>query len=122
MAGSKKWFEYVTSTGDTFAILMDESNGEAVANVDYIETSTAVYALPRNVQPRRATYRSLDGKLSRTIVVGNAAATAATLPQSIPIDDGNGGSATGFLTFFKGEEFRPIPGAPDSGLDDGDAT
>jgi len=122
MAGSVKWFEYSTQSGDTFAVLMDESNGEAVGNPDYTPTSTATYALPRNVRPRHAIYRSADGNSQRKIIVSDNAANAGTLPATIDFNDGNGGTVTCSLSQFVGEEYRPIPSAEDTGLTDGDAT
>lgn len=123
MAGSIKWFEYTTDAGDTFALKMDESNGEAVGNVDYSATSTATFALPRNIQPRVARYTSADGLYARSICVGSNTATPATLPQTIEGNiSGSAGTITLSLASYTGEKFTAIPRAGDTGLDDGDDT
>jgi hypothetical protein len=120
--GSRKWFVYTTSGGDTFGINMDESNGEDVGNQDLGPTDNIPYALPSNVKPRYAVYRSADGKTQRKIIICNNAADAGSLPGAIDFADGSGGVVTCSLTQFKGEEYRPIPSDVDTGLDDGDAT
>lgn len=124
MAGSLKWFEYETGSGDKFGIYMDESNGELVGNPDYaaLASESIIYALPRNVKPRTALYRSIDGKVSRRIPVSDPAASVATLPVSITVAavDGNPSYQLN-LTLFKGEEIRRLA-AFDTGLDDGDVT
>lgn len=122
MAGSRKTFEYTTDAGDVFAIEMDESNGEAVGNDDYTDTSTAVYYVPRNIKKRAATYRSDDGTISRRITVSSNTANSGTLPATIDGQDGLGGTVTLSLTNFTGESTKLIPKAVDTGLTDGDAT
>jgi hypothetical protein len=124
MAGSLKWFKYTTDSGDVFGIYMDESNGELVGNADMaaLDDDTVVYALPRNVKPRTALYRSSDGLVSRRIVVTDSAADITTITSSfvVPAQDGNP-AATMQLQSFRGEEIRRISSV-DTGLTDGDAT
>ena len=123
MAGSLKWFEYATNDGQNFAVKMDESNGEAVGNIDYSATSTAIFALPRNITPRRVRYTSSDGLYARTVIVGVASASATTLPATISAEvSGSATPVTLSLAGFKGEEFNAIPRAEDTGILDGDAT
>lgn len=120
MAGSRKWFKYTTDSGQVFAVNMDESNGEAVSNPDFGTTDTGVvtFALPRNVQPRTATYRSFDGRESANVIVCSNTATIANIPEQITLSSGT----TANLSQFVGEVFRPIPIAVDTGLNDGDIT
>lgn len=124
MAGSLKWFQYTTDNGDDFGIYMDESNGEVVGNADFapLVSDSVIYALPRNVKPRTALYRSIDGKVSRRIPVTDPAASIATLAPSFTVAaiDGNASQQLN-LTLFRGEEVKRIVGF-DTGLDDGDAT
>jgi len=123
MAGSIKWFEYTTNDSDVFAIKMDESNGEAVGNTDYSATSTAIFALPRNIKPRMARYVSADTNYSRSIPVTSNTASAGTLPATISAQvAGSATPVTLTLASFTGEQFTAIPRAEDTGLDDGDAT
>ena len=86
MAGSIKTFEYTDNAGNFWAYNMDESNGEAVGNADFTDTSTAEFFLPRNIVPRYANYRSADGKYNRRIVVTSNTANQTTLPASISIE------------------------------------
>ena len=124
MAGSIKWFKYTTDSGDVFGIRMDESNGEVMGNTD-IESPTddsVVYALPRNVNPRSALFRSADGLVSRRIVVCDKDADITTVTSSftVPAQDGNP-AVVMQLKSFRGEEVARITSV-DSGLSDGDAT
>lgn len=118
MAGSLKWFKYTTDFGDTFGILMDESNGEAVGNSDYEPADGVIrFAVPRNVDVRVATYRSLDGRQQLRIPVCDPAATIVTLPGVVVNNTVNY-----TLTQFVGERYNPIPFPGDTGLTDGDDT
>lgn len=121
MAGSLKWFEYTANTTDVFAIFMDESNGEAVGNVDYTAGSTAVYKLPGNVDPRYARYSSSDNRYGRNIACSTEAILTAC-PATIDVQDGNGGTVTLSLRQRVGEVVRLLPTDVDTGIDDGDAT
>lgn len=124
MSGSRKWFVYTTDAGDTFGLNMDESNGEVVTNTDYapLIDDGIIYALPRNVRPRSALYRSPDGRSTRRIVVTDPAATIATLPTSFVVQAIDGNPAFQLeLQSFRGEEIRKLTGI-DTAQDDGDAT
>lgn len=120
MAGSKKWFQYVTDAGDTFAMEMDESNGEAVNNVDMTAANLERYAVPSNVRKRYALYRSTDGYTQRKIWVSTVALLAAA-PSTITVPDYTGTDTTLNLTYPVGER-TALPKAADSGLNDGDDT
>lgn len=120
MAGSLKWFKYETDNGDSFGVLMDESNGEAVGNQDFVVSDYLVvrYALPRNVEPRYALYRTQDGKQTAKIILTDPAASIANLPAQILLFNGVNAN----LTRVIGEVMAPIPIHLDTGLDDGDIT
>ena len=124
MSGSLKYFKYTTDSGDDFAILMDESNGELVGNADFglADDGTLVYSLPRNVRPRTALYRSTDGVVSRRIPITSNTATIATLPGTFQVaaSDGNP-QRTMQLQSFRGEEVKRLFAA-DTSQDDGDVT
>lgn len=122
MAGSIKWFKYTSDTGQEFGISMDESNGEAVSNSDVTGADAGLLALPRNIKPRYAVYRSTDGRYTRKIPVTNRTATVATLPATITIDPEGAVSETLSLAFFQGERVVRIVRADDTGLNDGDAS
>jgi hypothetical protein len=123
MAGSIKWFEYTTDSGATFAISMDESNGEAVGNADYTEASTVTFKLPSNVKKRYARYSSDDGNHVRVIPIGSNTANVNTVPATIEAQAvGIAAGVTCKLRQFVGEIINLIPTAADTGLNDGDLT
>lgn len=122
MAGSLKWFEYTDDEGDTWAVEMDESNGEAVGNSDYTTSSTATMMLPRNCKPRYARYVDAAGKIARNIIVTAAGANAGSVPATISIVDALGATVELILKQFVGEQMTRIPAAIDTGLTDGDDT
>lgn len=119
MAGSIKWFVYTTDAGDDFGVRMDESNGELVGNIDVGATGAPSYALPKNIRPRVARYRSLDGNYQRNIVVSTVA-QLDTLAATITINV-IGGTVDLVLSRTVGEVTERIVGT-DTGLNDGDDT
>lgn len=120
MAGSLKWFKYESDNGDTFGVFMDESNGEAVGNDDFVTGDYLVvrYAIPRNLEPRYALYRSQDGRQTARIVLTDPAASVANLPAQITLFNGVNAN----LVRVVGEVIAPIPIHLDTGLNDGDIT
>jgi hypothetical protein len=123
MAGSIKWFEYTTDTGGTFAISMDESNGEAVENPDYTASSTVTFKLPGNVKKRFARYSSDDGLHVRIVPVCSPSKNVNNLPASFTaMAVGIPAGVTVRLRQFTGERISMIPHPEDTGLNDGDLT
>jgi hypothetical protein len=123
MAGSIKWFEYTTDSGAKFAISMDESNGEAVGNADYTDSSTVTFKLPSNVKKRFARYTSDDGHHARVIPISSNTQNVNTLPASFTAQAvGISGGVVVKLRQFVGEQISMIPAAEDTGLNDGDLT
>lgn len=120
--GSLKWFIYVTDAGDSFAILLDESNTESVNGNqgDYTENSSVKYSLPRNVRPRKAVYESLDGRIRKEIVCLTRQIYGEVPSEKKQIEEQHRGT-TLHLRSLKGERVR-LPYHVDTGLNDGDAT
>jgi hypothetical protein len=123
MAGSRKWFLYTTNGGTNYALNMDESNGEAVGNTDLTSANNPNIALPRNIKPRYALYRSDDGKTSRKIPVTANNVDLADLPANFlvasPIPDE--ASITVRRQSLHGE-VQLATFDQDTGQDDGDNT
>lgn len=117
MSGSLKWFEYQTDLGDSFGVLMDESNGEIVGNIDITSDDQVDYALPRILRPRRALYRSLDNTISRSIILSTAA-QLTTVPATAVF--GIEGGAIDLVLSRTVGEIRPRIIAGDTGQTDGD--
>jgi hypothetical protein len=123
MAGSKKWFIYTTDGGIDFAILLDESNTEAVngSTQDLLDTSTVQLAVPRNIRPRSLFYSNTDG--TRTIKCVALTPTIYTgAPVSVPTIPDPLGTGTLRLVRVRAEVLSPLPRGIDTGLNDGDAT
>lgn len=122
MAGSNKWFVYTTDTGADYALQLDESNTEAVngGTQDFLNDSTLVYALPRNVKPRYALYENAAGTRQikcialTTAIYNGIPATVPTIPDPI-----SGGTLT--LKRIRPEIIK-LPFGTDTGQTDGDAT
>ena len=123
MAGSLKYFKYTTNGGVDYAIRMDESNGEAVGNTDLVAEDLPIAALPRNIKPRYALYRSADGLHTRRVPItannvdlGDLAASFQIPPTTV------GGTAVTVLRqSLVGEVQRPVTDI-DTAQTDGDAT
>lgn len=123
MVGSKKYFVYTTDSGNDFAILLDESNTEAVnaGTQDYVDGLNIRFLLPSNISPRRAVYQ--NAAKTRTIscvcltqtVYNGVLENAATITDPV-------GSGTLTLSQLIPEKLKLLPIAADTGQTDGDAT
>lgn len=116
MAGSMKFFEYTTDSGDTFALFADESNVELAGGaVDLGSGSIIQYELPRNVKPRYARFRSADGLVTRKCYL---CTTGSAIND--PITDPVSGLSLSLVAVVS--EQTTFPSGIDTGLLDGDAT
>lgn len=122
MAGSIKWFVYTTDNGTDFAIQADESNVEAVAagTQDYVAGLNVIFAIPRNLSPRYAFYRSADGLRTLRVPILTKALFDGIVTGAPTIADPIG-AGTLTLARVRGEVVR-LPQAADTGIIDGDAT
>lgn len=129
MVGSKKYFIYQSDDGQNWAMLADESNLESImaddASVDVTPGNLAThrYQVPRNVQKRFATFKSLDGLSVRKIYIPTQAiyqdlATSTNLLALSAYTDAEG--IQFFMTGLSPERLRPVTAAIDTGLTDGD--
>jgi len=122
LAGSKKWFVYTTDNGNDFAIELDESNTEAVnaETQDYVDGLGIIFALPRNITPRRLFYEDNNGNRVISCVALTQAIYNGALSGVRTIDNPLGG---GSLTLIRSrpEKIR-LPYPQDTGLTDGDNT
>lgn len=123
MAGSKKWVVYSTDTGDDFAILLDESNTEAVNGSvqDFIDGLGIVQAVPRNIKPRELFYSNATRTRTIRCVALSQTIYAGVLSGGVPTITDPIGGGTLVLIRANGERIR-LPFALDTGLDDGDAS
>jgi len=124
MAGSRKWFVYTTNAAETFALNIDESNGEAVngATGDYGAATAIQNALPRNITPRAAVYTSADGNRSIRCYVLDPTTYNTIIADQPTIDDPLQTGNTLTLSRLEPETLTILPIAVDTGLNDGDAT
>jgi hypothetical protein len=121
MAGSMKWFVYTVSSGGDFAIWAAESNMEIINGdfQDFPNNGTILYALPRNISPRRVSLRSADGLTRRSIVALHPDIFANTFANRNYTDALTG--KTLYLVGRVGESIR-VPVGVDTGLIDGDSS
>jgi len=117
MAGSLLTFTYTDDAGNLWIIRRDESNVKAVngAGTAFADTSV-LFDIPRNLQPRVASYRSADGFIQRDIVVLDQTIFAGLDGSSTIVDQVSGETLT--LRLKKGEQVA-VPAYTDTGLDDG---
>lgn len=110
MAGSLKFFKYTTSGGTEYAIKMDESNGEAIANTDLAAGDAALPGLPRNITPRYVLYRSADGLTTRKIPVTGNTIDLTDLPATFTVANPviAGAAITVLRQSLVGEIQRPV--------------
>lgn len=128
MAGSIKTFVYIDGSNREYVFNQDESNGEAVGNVDYtaaaLNPAVTVPGLPQGLTPRTVRYQSDDGRVAREIVVstqGLLTALPATISSYFPT---TATAVTVVLLTLKSiinERLRSYTGV-DTGLNDGDLT
>lgn len=124
MAGSKKWFIYSTDLNNDFAILLDESNTEAVNGElqDFLNDATVRYALPRNLRPRAVFYGNADKTRIVKCVCLTFGIYQGVLNGNVPtITDPIAGTGTLGLVRTSSEKIR-LPFGVDTGLTDGDPT
>lgn len=125
MAGSIKTFVYQASAPGVPNCVFnaDESNGEAVANIDLTDPTrgTSLPGIPSGLRPRYAVYKSAEGH-TRKVIISTAAAMAA-LPVTISAADPMPGGAAIVLPLAQtvAEHVKAYSGA-DTGLTDGDLT
>lgn len=121
MAGSLKYFVYTTDLGDNYAIFMDESNGEAIGNPDYLNNASLPYTVPRNVEPRYAVYANSDGTRNIRIPVSTLTLFNG-LQANLPTIDDPLNTAQDLSLVRLRPEVRRVPQGLDTGLTDGDPT
>jgi hypothetical protein len=123
MAGSKKWLVYTTDASNDFAILLDESNTEAVngATQDFVDGLAVVNAIPRNIKPRELFYTNITRTRTIRCVALTQAIYAGVLAGGVPTIGDPLSGATLVLVRANGERIR-LPFALDTGLVDGDST
>lgn len=131
MSGSIKWTYYQTDDGGDWGLLRDESNVENVvttdADADIGATSAVKYAVPKNVQPRFATFKSTTTVRIRKITIPTRDlydALASNVTQtSVSRSFTDAETSEVFqLQSLSPERLRPVVFSADSGLNDGDAT
>jgi len=125
MAGSLKWFSYQADSGQTYAILNDESKGEATLSTGGTALA-AVFGglvdLPRGIQPRYVNAYDINNPTRRAQIKISSAANYAAITSATEIIEGPSDGATAVtwrVTSKRGEKTR-LPVAVDTGLTDGD--
>lgn len=128
MAGSIKAFEYYTDVAKKFIVQMDESNGEAVGNIDFnnvtINPVNELPGLPSGVFPRTVRYQSDDGRIARQIIISEKnllTSLPVTIQSYFPQNATVVTVVTLRLTSVIGERLKAYTGN-DTGLNDGDFT
>ena len=129
MSGSRKWMKYVTDSGATYAVNIDESNGEAgdFDDITLLDSIAGVIppTLPKGFKMRRANLQTGENK--RTIPVGKPDSgillgTVASILLPIFESGGLFGQAVSFAVRSVIGETSSITRATyqDTGLTDGD--
>lgn len=132
MAGSLKYIKYDSDDGGEWALFRDESNVESVVATDadidiaVADVATRKYQLPRNLNPRFATYRSTSTVRTRKVVIptvaiyNDLAAGANLLAVRTFSDLGTGEIFQ--LQSLSPERIRPVVIDADTAINDGDAS
>lgn len=121
MAGSNKWFLYTADNGTNYALYMDESNGEAVSNIDLTDANFVSHAVPRNISPRYSMYVNEEARISRKIYHSTIALYNDAPATIAAVDYRDGSTITLTRKGPRGERLR-FPTAADTGQLDGDDT
>ena len=130
MAGSLKWLPYDTDDGLEWALFRDESNFENVntdgLDITVTDLAARKYAVPSNVIPRYANFKSTTSVRTRKIILPTLAhkndiESAGNTITVRTFNDADTGETFQF-TSAVGERLRPVVVDFDTGLDDGDAT
>jgi hypothetical protein len=122
MAGSIKAMLYTADNGDTYAVRIDESNGEACGFSDV--TTPTSNGLPRNITMRYVnTFRAAEPVRKRRFWVGTPAAFTTILNNglvSAPLWDDEA-DEDWIVSSSRGERVS-VYSDIDTGLTDGDVT
>jgi len=130
MAGSREYFNYTDDVGNSYAMLIDESNGEATVGGTALcnqLTSTTTPFLPRSIKKRYIlAYLDADPKIKRRFWVGNpdaiervysgGALSAVVYPT---VGDAAGTASEWVVTSYRGEA-AAFANLVDTGLTEGD--
>jgi hypothetical protein len=122
MAGSKREFAYETDTGTIFAVVLDESNVEAVNNDQTGAPDAGLIVLPVARMLRKIRYVSQNGLYSLDIPIlrpENVALAPATFDATFADGDGPATTVTMIRRKAYAEQFVGARGG-DSGQTDGD--
>lgn len=122
MSGSIKNMIYLTDNGNSYAVRIDESNGEACGFTDV--TTAMNTGLPKNIRPRYVNcVHPTDARMRRTFKIGTPSFYSSLLAgtESITTDDplNSGTNVTWVITSFRAEQ-RAFYSGTDTGLNEGD--
>lgn len=100
MAGSKRTFNYTSDNGTVFALVLDESNTEAVngtsANVP-AAAARSIIPRPVGLKPRRFFYLNSANQRVISCIVLNPTIYAGTPPATIPDLIAGGSNVLNFI-------------------------
>lgn len=125
MTGSKRWFNYTSDAGVSYAINNDESKGEATAAPGGVLLGplvTGAVTVPRGIRPRYVNAFSTVNPLRRarlkvgTLAVFNAITSGTVITEAA----GDGSTADTWRVTSKRGEQAVLPFTGDTGLLDGD--
>lgn len=132
MAGSKSWKKYLSDSGDTYSVLIDEGNAEAAGFDDLTPLDELAGAvpppLPKGFKMRYVNVKDPASGSTRQIYVGkptNGLATGSIVSLLLwAFTSDNAVSAISWIvtSFVKEKFFAKRPNSNDSGFLDGDAS
>lgn len=119
---SKKWMKYLSDSGATFAVLIDENIGEALGFDDIADADINFAEKPQSLEMRKVNATSLNGKIKIQYPVGKPSEDIYSEGGTITVP--RKGSADGLILTVTGVvgEKRRLPSSRDSGQDSGDAS